>query len=206
MADLSNSLERILRDRLRQRLEAAFETFEEVPVRHALFRHRRLRADVLAIPRDERFSDIALAFETKGDPDWDKPRWARALKQASDYVLATVEPEVAAHAGKRVMATFVFPAPPWVTGDALDGRGPVDGRAAFLSGMAQMAAFHRVGMAKFSPELQGRPLILSFGPNEVWLSTTGWRSAARDLLVGRRQIGSQRFAILDELRRLDDGR
>lgn len=191
-----------IRAHLRAMLEPAFETFEEVEVRHALFRRRRMRVDLLAIPRDPTLSDIALAFETKGDRVWDIPLWAQALKQASDYVLATVEPKLSNHSGKRVMATFVYPAPQWVLemNENIHSETP---KSSFLSGMAHMAGYHRVGMARYCASY-GRQtaLTLSIGPNEVWLSTRGWRAQARHLLAGKRQIGSQRFPILDELANL----
>lgn len=190
--------EAAVRARLCAILGPAFELFPETLVRHALFRGRRLRVDLLAIPRDLAFSDIALAFETKGEREWDIPSWAQALKQASDYVLATVEPDLPAHVGKRVMATFVFPAPPWASGDKAGDAS----KASFLSGMAHMSGYHRVGMV--SSAIYGRRRLnrLTLGFNEVWVESRGWRANARDMLSGKRQIGSQRFPILDELARL----
>lgn len=44
-----------------------------------------------------------------------------------------------------------------------------------------------------------RPLVLTVG-NEVWVSSRGWRTDARNILAGKRQLGSQRFNILDELK------
>lgn len=188
---------------LRRLLDPAFETFEEVPVRHALFRRRRLRADVLAIPRDPAYSDIAVAFETKSAREWDIPSLSQALKQASDYVLSTVEPDTPAHAGKRVMATFIFP------GLEFKGEGVIAAledpvaayKAAFYAGLVHMASYHRVGQARLGMAYGQRALSLLL-PGEVWLSTRGWRANARNLLVGKRQLGSQRFPILEELKGL----
>lgn len=178
-----------------------FETFEEVEVRHALFRRRMLRIDVLAIPRDPVLTDLALAFETKGDRRWLIPEWAQALKQASDYVLATIEPKLAAHAGKRVMAAFVYPAPRWQSHGAPPSAG-VTHEEMFLSGMGHMASYQRVGTARIVEGRRGPELVLKAG-EELWTSTRGWRSNARNVLAGKRQIGSQRFPILEELRGLE---
>lgn len=181
---------------LRQQLDKDFELHEEVCVRHSLFKRRRLRLDLLAIPRDPRLSDIALAFETKPDREWDIPLWSEALKQASDYVLATVEPDLKAHAGKRVMAVFVYPSP--LEGLADAHHYIEDPRLSFYAGMLHMAGYSRVGIAKISSAYREIPLCLLV-PNVVWISSRGWRANARDILVGKRQLGSQRFPILEEL-------
>lgn len=181
-------------------LAPAFETWREVRLRHALFRRCKLRIDLLAVPREEPYRRIALGFEVKGHAKWDEPIWAKALKQASDYVLATVEPDrpdVRPHVGKRVMAVFVWPAPSWVVSSK-----STDIQGVFLSGMAQMAGYLRVGRAMVSQSR--RPsLELTFGPNDVWGSVSGWRPHAHNMLVGKRQIGSQRFNILDELEAME---
>lgn len=182
---------------LRGLLAADFDTFVEVPVRHALFRRRSLRIDLLAIPKADHLRDIALGFEVKGHDEWNIPSLAHCLKQASDYVLATVEPELPEHVGKRVMAVFVYPAPDKVNVTFDD----VNPTAAFYSGMVHMAGYYRVGSAKISSGYREKPLTLSC-PDEVWVSSRGWRSNARNILVGKRQIGSQRFPILEELSKL----
>lgn len=189
--------ERIAKDELLRLLRGDFEVFEEATVSHALFRHRVIRPDMLAIPVDERMSDIALAFEVKGDTDWDVPRLSAALKQASDYVLATVVPGGPwdAHAGKRVMATFLYPAPSKMFSPDLAAD------EAYRRGMVHMAGYFRVGAAFASDRYGGRPLALEC-PGEVWVKGRGWRADARNILVGKRQIGSQRFSVLDELKRI----
>jgi len=93
-------------------LQSDFTVYREVEVRHALFRRRSLRVDVLAVPVDPALSDIAVAFEVKGYAVWDSDTLARCLKQAGDYVLSSVEArskDASTHNGKRVMATFVYP-------------------------------------------------------------------------------------------------
>lgn len=208
---LSNSLtkpstpasEEDVRRRLRVWLDPAFETHEEVVVRHALFRRRRLRVDVLAIPRDPAMSDIAIAFETKSDRVWDTALWGQVLKQASDYVLSTVEPELRGHAGKRVMATFVYPCPHWRgRGESEEGGTCLEGKEKLLAGMGHFAGYHRVGMASAEQSSNhGRYLTLRLGV-DVWNSWRGWHGHARNVLVGKRQLGSQSFPILDELKTL----
>jgi hypothetical protein len=96
------------------------------------------------------------------------------------------------------MAVFVWPAPKWVI-CAL--RGGVED--AFLSGMAHMAGYHRVGMARKSEDPRHPGIDLTFGPNDVWGTKRGWRVHAYNMLVGKRQIGTQRFSILDELEAME---
>jgi len=194
------NLEEDKRIELESWLAPAFETWREVKLCHALFRRRKLRIDLLAVPREDPYRQIALGFEVKGHTEWDEPIWAKALKQASDYVLATVEPDrpgLGPHVGKRIMAVFVWPAPSWVISPK-----SADIQGAFLSGMAQMAGYLRVGRATVSKSR--RPsLELTFGPNDVWGSASGWRPHAQNMLVGKRQIGSQRFNILEELEAME---
>ena len=176
----------------------AFETFREVPLRHALFTHRTLRIDLIGIPKDDRFCDIALGFEVKGHDEWDIPSLARCLKQASDYVLGIIQPGFAPrdHDGKRVMAVFIYP-PPSTCGMREGSRGGRD----FLLGMAHIAGYHRVGTAGVAAGYHGYrevPFVSSCG-EEHWTSSKGWWQNARNVLVGKRQIGSQRFSILNEL-------
>lgn len=177
-----------------------FEVFEEVWVRHALFRHRVLRADIIAIPKDGRFSHCAIGFEVKGYDEWDIPSLAKSLKQASDYVLATVEPNQAAevHCGKRVMATFIYPAP-----EAESIFQMTDPKQAFWAGMIQSAGAHRVGAANVANTYKEKPLVLAVSRSEIWLSSRGWRADALNLLSGKRQIGSQKFDILTELAKME---
>lgn len=185
------------RNELERWLAPAFHTYREVCLRHALFTRRTLRVDLLAIPKDENFSDITLAFEVKGHEEWDIPNLAHALKQASDYVLGVVTADPAVpyeHVGKRVMATIVWPM--WHARGLGENRSHRDG---ILEGMRHMAGYHRVGAAYVTDAYKERPLVLTVG-NEVWVSSRGWRSDARNILAGKRQLGSQRFNILDELK------
>lgn len=178
-------------------IKSDFELFSEVWVRHPLFRNRRMRVDIVAVPRDEAMADIAFAFELKKDVDALDVSWAKHLKQGADYVLSTIEPDatrpiLTKHFGKRVMATFMFPGGPSNTWHYSS-----DPKDAWLAGMSHMASTFRVGTVQYSG-YNGNPIAL-YCPNEVWVSGRGWRHDARNILVGKRQIGSQRFSILDEL-------
>jgi hypothetical protein len=41
--------------------------------------------------------------------------------------------------------------------------------------------------------------VLYFGPNEVWVQGRGWHADAEHMLLGKRQVGSQRKTVLDLL-------
>lgn len=188
---------------LKRHLAKGFDTWCEVPLRHALFRRRTLRVDLIAFPRDPRFSDIALAFEVKGHEQWDGPRYAKALKQASDYVLATVDTGIVPpeHNGKRVMGVFLWPGKPE---PELDDPYPEYERGRFY-GMAHLAGYFRVGTASYT-DRRGTPVFCLRLGEQLWFEDRGWRASARNVLVGKRQIGSQRFPILDELEAMSGGR
>lgn len=178
---------------LSRALSGDFEIYREVTARHCLL-PINLRIDLLAIPRDETFSAVALGLEVKGHPDWLAPELAKCLKQASDYVLSVVcaSPDLPSHhVGKRVMAVFIYPPPP---------RHHYESTAtdSFLAGMAQMAAYHRVGTA--SVDHKGRTVLAC--PEPVWVQNKGWRATAIHILAGKRQVGSQRFNILDLLSKI----
>ena len=95
------------------------------------------------------------------------------------------------------MAAFIYPPP---TYEPLPWCGVEEAR--LLRGMAHLALYLRVGMVKMVPTAWPRPrghvLGLTMG-EELWTEDRGWRVNARNILAGKRQIGSQRFPILDEL-------
>lgn len=176
-------------------LAPGFETWREVTLRHVLFRRRRLRIDVLAVPREEPYRQIALGFEVKGEKAWDTPTMAKFLKQATDYVLGTVEPGVAPpeHNGKHVMAVFTYPEIPFKY-EGHSGAGWCDGE---VYGMRHLASYLRVGSII---TVKGRrPYRALYLGEELWSPNRGWRGNARNVLIGKRQIGSQKFPILEEL-------
>lgn len=192
-------------ERLEGMLGNDFMTWREVPLRHALFRRRSLRVDLLAVPRSQEFSDIAIGFEVKSNDHSDEGNLGKALKQASDYVLGSIEAdraELNEHAGKRVMAVFLWPSPQWVSGP----REQAPPKECFCMGMMHLASHLRVGVARIDKDYREHPLVIALGQNAVWISSRGWRATARNQLVGKRQIGSQRFPILDELEAMSRGR
>ena len=69
------------------RLQSDFITFEEVEVVPASFPDRVLRPDVIAIPRNEEYSDFLIAIEVKVGNPKGTGDYARYLKQGADYVL-----------------------------------------------------------------------------------------------------------------------
>ncbi|MCW9035389.1 MAG: hypothetical protein OQJ97_14295 [Rhodospirillales bacterium] len=182
-------------------LSGHFELYCEVNVQHATFGELTIRPDIVAIPLDQQYNDIALAFEIKSGKGFGTPEFAKAFKQASDYVLSRIKPDAArcekfkSHVGKPIVACFMFPAPPWATENSLsEDMSQCEliktGDEIFNSGMAHMAGYLRVGMVRRSFDNRSNPFVLCFGPNEVWNSSKGWRSDARNKLVGKRQIGS----------------
>lgn len=200
--DLNRNAERMTEEincvHLEKMLERDFEVYREVPVRHVLFKHRRLRVDIIAVPRCDEMKDIVIGFEVKSGREWDAPFLAKTIKQASDYVLSTIEGEgpSRALAGRHLMAVFIWPAP---TPDrsANDGQAFHEGIA---YGLMHLGSYFRVGTARMQLMKGGYKLALSIA-NEVWVQDRGWCAQARHILIGKRQIGSQRYSIVDELKR-----
>ena len=165
---------------------ADFRIAREVWIRPALHRNR-MRVDVLAVPKAPDLSDLAVAFEVKAEQDWTIPELAKALKQAQDYVGGTIEvgQGLGVYEGKAICAAFVFPGLP----PGLDMK--PSSKDAFLGGMAHLASYSRVGSAYFA-EGRGSPLVLRC-PDRIWEERRGWFAAARPVLAGKRQAGSQRL-------------
>ncbi|MGD9829941.1 MAG: hypothetical protein AB7E70_01370 [Hyphomicrobiaceae bacterium] len=190
--------ERELRDELVSLLGCNFYCIQEAALRHGQFSRHVIRADVLAFPLDSDFFDVPIAFEIKSlkrGRESHYAEWAPAIKQASDYVYARIEDgRVGGFVGRRVVASFVYPAPPWgVEPGALIGR--VANHQLIVSGAFHAALYFRVGRAR--KDKKGA-LELSFGPNPIWQSGR-WTGAARDFLRKKRKIGSQMVDVLAEL-------
>jgi len=162
---------------------------EEVPLRHALFQKHVIRCDVLAIPLDARFSGLTLAFEVK-EPQHpeDTSFWKRAIRQASDYVYATVEPQRGFEhlSGRRVSSSFVYP---YMLPDGMNHRS--------IANYFDLATYLRVGRA-FHESGRRERLALYLG-NRVWRSDQRFASKAEGELLGKRQIGSRQVDLLCEL-------
>jgi hypothetical protein len=178
-----------LRRELIDSLHDSFLCFEEVEIEHPMFSNLKLRADVVAVPIDERFWGHALAFEVKCfDETADYADWSGAVKQASDYVLGRIRSDNHNLLGRRVSAAFVYPAPrdqPYVP----KSNWPPDiSMQVMTAGVFHCAIHWRVGRAHRS-ERDG--LVLSFGPNELWTRRWGFSGQSQALLTNRRRIGSR---------------
>lgn len=196
---------------LYSRLSGHFEIFPEVTVQHATFPNLKIRPDFVVIPKDEKFCDLALAFEVKSMKDADPPVMAQAFKQATDYVLSRIVKDerradgLNAHVGKPIVACFIYPAPEWGPGDVshlTDSFERENQKSDNLmhTGMMHLARYFGVGRGTlFENRRQETELGLYFGPNDVWKSSKGFSNNARNLLVGKRQFGSTRKNIADLL-------
>ncbi|WP_421951704.1 hypothetical protein [Pelagibacterium sp.] len=185
-------------------LGAGFECFEEVPLQHALFTRRTIRADILAVPKDDRLASYAFAFEVKQpDTSWDYSAWAQAIRQATDYVYASIQPSgpAAKYAGRRISAAFKFPAPPVDPEGRRVDKGPYvrPDTSVMVTGVFHLALHLRVGRAYWEDDQHGRRFRLDFGPNPVWCCRRGFRNQGINLVAGKRTLGSQRIEIRNEL-------
>jgi len=184
-------------------LDSHFVCFEEVKLRHALMTKHCIRADVIAIPTDQKFWGFAIAFEVKEPTSKyrNAADWIQTLRQASDYVYASIEPEkrddnLASYVGRRVAAAFVFPAPKY----ALVGtEHEKPGDARFLAGAMQLGLHFRVGGADWESTGIGPRFRLMMGPNEVWRSDCGFCHTGPGLLSGKRTLGSRKVDVMAEL-------
>lgn len=183
-------VEQIVRAELVSLLRDDFDCEEEVQLR--IIGGKGVRCDVLAIPRDEKFSGCSLAFECKRPSrDWHYAPWSRAIKQAADNVGAEVVDPRLPDAG-IVKAAFLYPAPMVVPrGQPQPANGLIrEGFEEAIAGMFHLALMFRVGKA--GSVLSGKEpnMCLVLGPNEVWNSRKGFTENGRNLLLGGRPIGS----------------
>lgn len=200
-------IEKARRAELIDALGDHFICFEEVKLRHALMSKHCVRADVVAIPIEETFWGFAIAFEVK-EPSYKRrnaAQWIQSLRQASDYVYASIEPEkrndnLAGHIGRRIAGAFVFPAP------AFGGREIVtpetelaQDERVFMAGAMQLGLHFRIGGAGWEQTGIGPRFRLMFGLNEVWRSDCGFCHSGPGLLSGKRTLGSQKVDVMTEL-------
>jgi hypothetical protein len=188
-------IEKTTRGQLITALSLEFDCFEEVTIEHFAFRRHRVRADVVAFPRDSRFSQYALAFECKiPTENWQDKHWAYAVRQASDYNFGRVVKDKRFQhlEGRRIAGSFLFPSPAMsmVNGDAND---------AATFGIMLLALHFRVGRAFWEPRNKGKRFVVAFGSNEIWRSDTGYTFVADGLIKGKRTIGSQKIDVIQEL-------
>ena len=194
-------IEKSIRFELMAALEGDFLCYEEVRLKHPLFPTHIVRADVVAIPLDEDFHDITLAFEVKAPTqEWNFADWCECIQQASDYVLGRVTANgPTALASRRVNAAFLYPAPPYVRAC----KGQVLNReiehSLMLTGAMHLSSHRRVGSCSVKQYQDRTKAELSIGPGEIWNSDRGWFSQARGVLAGKRRVGSQKINVLAEL-------
>ena len=198
--------EKLLRRQLIEHLKKDFLCVEEVSVRPALFPRHVVRADVVALPinPEHKLFDSPIAFEVKNVDEidiYDLSNWSKAIKQASDYVYATIEPDkrLQDFAGRRIIASFVFPAPPFQW--SANGTDDPDGfRKIRTSSAFHLASYFKVGAAQFSRTgNQKESLTLYMGRGEVWTQNKGWSGTATNHLSNKRKLGSQNINVLAEL-------
>jgi hypothetical protein len=188
-------VEKATRVELITALSSEFDCFEEVNIEHFAFSRHRVRADVVAFPRDVRFAEYALAFECKIPKEsWQDKHWAYAARQASDYNFGRIvrDRRFQQFENRRIAASFLFPSPrmSMVTGDAND---------ASTFGIMLLALHFRVGRAFWEQRKNGKRFVVAFGPNEIWRSDTGYAHVADGLIKGKRTLGSQKIDVIQEL-------
>jgi hypothetical protein len=196
--------EKALRQCLIKHLEQSFVCFEEVYVRSALFPRHRLRIDVLAIPLDPKFFDLPIAFEVKNvksNREFHYAEWSPAIKQAADYVYAAIEPggRTQGFVGRRIVASFVFPAPPFELGHGTELDCDTLHKI-LTTGAFHAASYFRVGAARLETGKNSKQMVsLSFGPSRVCIEGKGWEGTAGNHLCNKRKLGSQQINVLAEL-------
>lgn len=193
-------VEKERRAELMKALRNDFLCFEEVDLRHSLFIKHVIRADIVAIPLDDRFAGYALAFEVK-EPKVKRRNYAdliQTLRQAADYVYAKIEPRTSIGSleqfrGRRIAAAFLYPSPS-VSEYLRDDRG-----RHIVLGALQLGLHFRVGHAQWETTGLGARFKLRFGLNEIWRSDVGFCHTGPTLLTGKRSVGSARVNVLTEL-------
>lgn len=162
-----------------------FHVVDEAPV--VLRDGHRGVIDVLAVPRDSRFSNFSLAFEIKARRGMVENGLALWFKQASDYVGAIPDGPYAA-----INSAFL-----WMVGMAA----PCEMDRVRLRAMIDLAHQYRTGIAS-SADKGG--FVLQMGPDEMFRSR-GWANQGRPddpwpgramerLTSARQAAGSRRVA------------
>lgn len=197
-------IEKARRAELMAALGDQFVCFEEVTLTHAMFTRHKVRADVVAIPLDERLAGYAFAFEVKEPTQaWNYAAWSGAIRQASDYVYAKIDPVAPAvqFAGRRIAGAFMFPSPPYNPhGMPMEPTPFVrPGEEQMVSGQFHLALHFRVGRAFWETTRRGPRFNLSFGPNPVWDSERGLWHHGVNLIAGKRTLGSGKIDVKAEL-------
>ena len=182
-------------------LGPAFLCVEEIDIEHPILLGLIIRADVVAIPVEQKFWAHALAFEVKCyDHSAGYSKWSAAIRQASDYVLGKVRSTSQVLAGRRISASLLYPAPRYLPYVPRQNAPEDVSNLVMVAGAFHCASHSRVGRASRS-EKEG--LTLSFGPNEFWTARRGFTAQAKNLLVNKRPIGSRNVDVCTILDGLD---
>lgn len=193
-------IEKEQRKELIAALGGYFTCYEEVRLQPAIFPRRTLKCDVLAIPTHPQLANAALAFEVKrpeAKAMLDATYWTRAIKQAADYLYATVlpHPSIERLAGRCVTAAVIYPGP----AELADGIGQ-DTESQVLVGAFEVANHFRVGRASWkSSGNKPRGYLSIHMGRPLWRSTTGFKEAAITQLCGKRPFGTQQVDLLADL-------
>ena len=181
MADL----ERDSREKLVAALSGHFYCIQECRIIHPVFQ-QSLRADVVAICRDE-LTPYAFAFEVKCPTGkWEFKNWSALIAQASFYPFCRIVDNRVASDTQTIDCAFVFPHP--LRAKAAFHCGDEDStRGAYL-----LAQHFRVGGASFETRTDSR-LSLSLGTDIIWRSDQGFRNKADSKLASIR-FGSRRVS------------
>lgn len=159
----------------------------------------KLRADLIAIPKDDKFCEQLFAFEVKiPDGTWHYAHWSDTIRQAENYVYGLID---SSHVmgGRFVTAAFVYPFPD-IFGPCRDDPPIIRaGDEPMLQGALNLALHLRVGRAFSDFHHRAPRFTLAFGPNEVWREDVGFLPGGTGLLKGRRRFGSRKVDVLKEL-------
>lgn len=85
-------IEKQVRQELTAGLGSGFRCYEEVNLRHALFKDVRVRADLIGYPINNELDGFVFAFEVKRpSKEWGYGDWNSHIRQAHDYMYARVD-------------------------------------------------------------------------------------------------------------------
>lgn len=197
-------IEKANRTELISGLRSGFDCFEEVELAHAHFTGVKLRADLIALPRDGHLDGFVFAFEVKApSSEWGYGTWCGHIKQAHDYLYARViDKRFAELRSKIVSCAFLFPSPPF----KLQECGRVDSPyiqmedEVVASGAFRLGLHLKVGRAFWEKRPPHRRLVLAFGANDVWNGAEGFLASGNELVQGKRKVGSRKVSLLSLLK------